>query len=143
MNCFFAIICTSIAGKKECFVDWKTVQCQKLVPVDLKCGHRGERKCCQNVNAVLCAEICARVRGCGHVCHGHQCFEHDSKQCVDCVRIERERMKKQLEAEEKQRQANKLRVNEQIKKVQKEAQLYQGVYLFASYFNSFAYGFIL
>ena len=39
-------------------------------------------------------------------------------------------MKKQLEAEEKQRQANKLIVEKQIKNAQDDARLYQGVCLF-------------
>ena len=113
-------------------MDFKTIQCEHIVSVQLKCGHLGKKKCCQNEDAIQCAEQCARTRTCGHVCHGHACHEHDKKQCVDCVRIERERMKKQLEDEEKQRKANKLIVEQQIRNVQKDARLYQGVCLFDS-----------
>ena len=121
-------------GTKKCFVDFKTIQCEFLVPVNLKCGHRGERKCCQNADAIQCREQCAQRRPCGHVCHDHACYEHDTKKCIDCVKIEREKMKKQLEAEEKQRQANKLIVEKQIKNAQDDARLYQGVCFFFVFF---------
>ena len=90
--------------------------------VQLKCGHLGKKKCCQNEDVIQCAEQCARTRPCGHVCHGHACHEHDKKQCVDCVRIE-----------EKQRKDNKLIVEQQIQNVQNDARLYQGVCIFDSY----------
>ena len=99
-----------------------------MVNTTLRCGHTTQKHCFENNDDVKCQEVCPILRACGHVCRDHKCFEHAIKNiCQDCEKIREADVKKQREEEEKQRQANKEKVDEQIKNIQAEARLRNGV----------------
>jgi len=106
-------------GEKKCFEDVNTMNCLTKVHVTLRCGHAIQKNCFENADHIKCQEKCAFLRACGHVCVDHRCFEHATKNiCQDCERIKEAEIKKKREEEEKQRQANKQKVEQQIKKIE-------------------------
>ena len=115
-------------GEKKCFEDVRTMSCVTKVRVRLPCEHTAQKHCFENTADIKCYEVCPILRACGHVCRGHKCFQHAINNiCQDCEKIKEAEVKKQREDEEKQRQANKQKVEQQIKKIQAEARLRKGV----------------